>query len=66
MNSFTEQDLLKWLEFAEQRESFQKLSKGETVKLQVNTHQIAKVNKETTDKTNFEQLSSNYQYAMAA
>ena len=35
LNSLTEQDLLKWLEFAEQRENFQKLSKGEIVKLQV-------------------------------
>jgi hypothetical protein len=43
LNSFSKQDLDEWIAFAEERETLEKLSKGETVTLKFDTYQIAPI-----------------------
>ena len=61
--SFTEKELKQWLSFAEEREMFEKLQKGDIVTIKFNTHQVANI--EPTSNTDIN-IAGNYQYAMAA
>lgn len=63
LNSFTEKELKQWLSFAEEREMFEKLQKGDIVTIKFNTHQVANI--EPTSNTDIN-IAGNYQYAMAA
>lgn len=63
LNSFTKEDLSEWITFAEQRETFERLRKGETVTLKLNIHQIANVKNLSIDS--IDSQDANF-YAIAA